>query len=129
MFFVAIIFCCISCQLTFVKLTFYFEILIQKRRRVRTSTTKMLNLVSHEVNWAVFRISISLPLSMFPNVEVLQGSISSTFYSRIFHTKIHSNPNSKKRKSAQKNSVQKIRAQNVGRKMLMKLTTAEVLVF
>jgi hypothetical protein len=40
----------------------------------------------------------------------LLGSISSTFYVRIFCTKVHSKPNSKQEKGAQKTFVQKMRA-------------------
>jgi len=38
-----------------------------------------------------------------------QGSISSTFYALIFLTKVHSKPNSKQKKAAQKIFVQKMR--------------------
>ncbi len=42
-----------------------------------------------------------------------QGSISSTFYMRIFRSKACSKPNSKHIKAAQKTFVQKMSAQNV----------------
>ncbi len=58
-----------------------------------------------------------LDIRVKPTLE----SISSTFYSRIFRTKVHSKQNSEERKAAQSAFVQKMCL-----KMLMKLTPAEM---
>jgi len=95
------------------------KLILNRKKNPRTNFSERWSIL--KVYFDVRNMNCFTKGSFLPHIELQKNnrfdqsleSISSTFYTQIFCTKVCSKPNSRQRKAAQKTFIQKMHAKNV----------------